>query len=117
MHYVDIGAVADTFGGKIAEPTCLAVNSDDPTRRDYPFVSDDLFPAVLKFKVVHDDEVPVHATLCVQLDFKAMPHMRREAHKPGSLYDALGEGCRTFLEQSHGECVLHDPLAHPEHLN
>ena len=34
MHYVDIGAVADTFGGKVAEPTCLAANSDAPTRRD-----------------------------------------------------------------------------------
>ena len=47
MHYVDIGAVADTFGGKVAEPTCLAANSDAPTRRDFMIVSEDLFPAVL----------------------------------------------------------------------
>ena len=79
-------------------------------------VSEDLFPAVQIFKVVHDDEVPVHATLCVQFNFKAMPHLRREAHKPGSLYDALGEGCRVFLEQSLGAHVSHDPSAHPEHL-
>ena len=60
--------------------------------------------------------MPVHATLCVQLNFRALPHLRREAHKPGSLYDALGEGCRTFLEQALGETVLHDPHAHPAHL-
>ena len=65
---------------------------------------------------IHDDEVPVHATLCVQLNFKALPHLRREAHKPGSLYDALGEGCRTYLNQALGATVLHDPHAHPAHL-
>ena len=39
MHYVDIGAVADTLGGQVAEPTCLAANSDAPTRRDFMIVS------------------------------------------------------------------------------
>ena len=42
--------------------------------------------------------------------------MRREAHKPGSLYDALGEGCRTFLEKALGETVLHEPHAHLKHF-
>ena len=43
--------------------------------------------------------------------------MRREALKPGSLYDALGDGCRMFLERSLGEIVQHDSHIFPEHLS
>ena len=65
LHFVDVGAVADTFGRKSNEPTCLAANSDAPTRRDFVVVSADLFPAIIKFQVIPDDEIPVHSTLIV----------------------------------------------------
>ena len=52
----------------------------------------------------------------IQLDVKTLPHLRRDVFKPASLYDALGEGCRLYIDRSLGSFDRHDPHSPPEHL-
>ena len=92
--FIDVGAHADAFGQVPNQPTCVARNSTQPSRRDFVFSSPDLFPAFMQNQVVHADTTPVHATPLFQLKWEQLPHNTLLASKPAS----LGERLNQFIE-------------------
>ena len=70
--FSDLGAVADTLGQANCQPTCIAPSSLQATRCDFMLASPSLFAAVRNFNVIFQDEIPVHGTLFVQLNFHAL---------------------------------------------
>ena len=87
--FSDLGAVADTFGQPTHQPTCVAPSSLQATKRDFMFASPSLFAAVRNFRVIFQDETPLHGTLFVQLNFHALPSTAWIARKPSSLPPGL----------------------------
>ena len=96
----DLGAVADTFGEPTHQPTCIAPSSLQATRRDFMFASPSLFAAVRNFRVIFQDETPVHGTIFVQLNFHALPSAAWIARKPSSLQAHLRQACESLLGQA-----------------
>ena len=69
---MDLGAISSNLGGPANHtPTCFASNSSTGTRNDYMFLSTELLAYVHKFNVIHDDLIPVHSVL--QLDLRMPP--------------------------------------------
>ena len=97
FSFLDLGAVADTFGQPTHQPTCIAPSSLQATRRDFMFASPSLFAAVPKNEVIFQDETPVHGTLFVQLNFHALPSTTWVARKPTSLRAHLHHTCEQLL--------------------
>ena len=64
------------------------------------FASPSLFAAVRHFRVIFQDETPVHGTIFVQLNFHALPSTAWIARKPSSLQAHLRQACESLLGQA-----------------
>jgi hypothetical protein len=56
--WIDLGAKADLWGGIPYETTCMAPNSNKPTRRDYIFAHPEIIPAITNVTVAPPAPLP-----------------------------------------------------------
>ena len=113
-HWVDVGAVASTWGGSDLEHTCIAPTAKQATRRDFVFCSPQAFPLIQGFKVDHSTSMPVHAMLVVTLRVDNCSKSIVVNETPHSYANALREhynshiGSIADLEHpSAGTCIYH----------
>ena len=91
--WTDLGGAAARWGGEANEFTCLAHNSNTPTRRDYMLANQDALRLVRGFRVLHAEPFPVHSVLQVRITAGEPDHAPFGKKDSQSLYDALRAHC------------------------
>ena len=84
-NWIDLGAKANLWGGISNETTCMAPNSNKPTRRDFIFAHPDIIPAITNVTVAPPGTFAVHQTITVQFATAIQP-IRVLKHKPLPTY-------------------------------
>ena len=89
--WTDVGAQAHCWGEEDNTFTCLTAGALRGTRRDYIFVNPQLLPAIRHFRVVPDDDHPVHSTLQVQIAVGDLNYEVTQQRQPHDIKQLLDE--------------------------
>ena len=90
----DLGSQAHIWGQPDDVYTCLTPGSLKGTRIDVALVCPMLFPAIINFRVVHDDVCPTHSTLQFQVAASNLVYDITEKVQPQDLSKLLED---TFI--------------------
>ena len=63
LHWTDVGACAEMWGGVANENTCFFNENSIGTRNDYMIVNPQMIPYIRSFKVLHDPNFRTHRVL------------------------------------------------------
>ena len=87
--WVDVGAVADWWGGRAAEPTCHTRDRAKPTRIDCVLANPPALITIHDFEVEKHVLIPTHSILRIELTKRAWKEEQQCLKKMGSLKKLL----------------------------
>eukprot|EP00973_Karenia_brevis_P014759 2015092-Karenia_brevis.AAC.1 len=83
---IDVGGHPEVFGQTEVQDTCRPHNTLQTFRRDFVFVSAELFSFISAFEVHVDPVIPVHSSLRIQLSLPGTSPTKTSLRTPLSLY-------------------------------
>jgi hypothetical protein len=95
--WTDLGHEAARWGGEPDEFTCLAYNSNKPTRRDYILANLEALRMIRGFRVLQAEPFPVHSVVQIRVTAGEPDHPPLGKKEPSSLYEALRTYCRAKM--------------------